>query len=150
MAYYARQAAPVDGAEAAFDALTDPRDPRQAWAFPALVEGPGPYATGAGVVHWVRRDDDAWEMDTEGGAGTLVLSLLHYPGLWRAEIDGRPTPLLAANAAFNALELPGGRHRVALRLTEPWADRLHALFAAALLLALALLTWSWRGRARKG
>ena len=33
---------------------------------------------------------------------------------WQAEVDGQLVPLLHANHAFQALEVPAGRHRVTL------------------------------------
>jgi Bacterial membrane protein YfhO len=41
----------------------------------------------------------------------LVLAQADYPG-WRASIDNGPVPLWKANYAFQALEIPGGRHEV--------------------------------------
>jgi hypothetical protein len=41
----------------------------------------------------------------------LLLADTFYPG-WRAEIDGRPTPIYRANLAVRAVQLPAGRHDV--------------------------------------
>jgi uncharacterized membrane protein YfhO len=40
-----------------------------------------------------------------------VLVDAYDPG-WRARVDGRDAPLLRANLAFRAVELPTGMHRV--------------------------------------
>jgi hypothetical protein len=37
-----------------------------------------------------------------------------YDPHWRASIDGQPAPVLRANAAFKAVAIPAGRHRVTL------------------------------------
>jgi hypothetical protein len=44
-------------------------------------------------------------------AGQLVLLDAFYPG-WRAEVDGRSTPIRAANGAFRAVAVEPGRHEV--------------------------------------
>ena len=47
-------------------------------------------------------------------AGALVFSEVWYPG-WEARVDGRRVPLVRANAAFQAVWLEPGSHRVELR-----------------------------------
>ncbi|MBV9493863.1 MAG: YfhO family protein, partial [Acidobacteria bacterium] len=51
-------------------------------------------------------------------AGLLVCSESNMNG-WRATIDGRPTPILAANYAFRAVEVPTGRHIIRLAYRPP-------------------------------
>jgi uncharacterized membrane protein YfhO len=65
-----------------------------------------------------------------------VLLDTYYPG-WRAEVDGRRTPIRAANAAFRAVAVPAGRHRV--RFTYRPASVLAGglVSAAAVLVLLA-------------
>ena len=43
----------------------------------------------------------------------LVVAQPHYPG-WVARLDGEKVPLLRANYAFCAVELPPGEHEVEL------------------------------------
>jgi len=43
--------------------------------------------------------------------GYVVLNDVWFPW-WRAEVNGRPAPLLRANVIFRAVEVPPGRHRV--------------------------------------
>ena len=47
------------------------------------------------------------------GPALAVVAQSYHPA-WEAEVDGRPTPLWRANHAFQALEVPAGRHRVTL------------------------------------
>ena len=46
--------------------------------------------------------------------GYLVLADVHTPQ-WRAEVDGAPAPVLRADAAFRAVALTEGTHRVVFR-----------------------------------
>jgi hypothetical protein len=43
--------------------------------------------------------------------GYLVWAETHYPG-WQVRVDGTPRPVLSANYAFMAVEVPAGRHSV--------------------------------------
>lgn len=47
-------------------------------------------------------------METQG---LLILHDLYHPA-WHASIDGRPAPVLRANALFRAVALPAGQHTV--------------------------------------
>ena len=77
-----------------------------------------------------------------------VLVVLHVPGGpgWRAEVDGRPTPLLAANLAAMAVPLGAGEHLVT------FAYRPRGLIIGAAMTALGLIVaavWGWpRGKRR--
>jgi uncharacterized membrane protein YfhO len=51
---------------------------------------------------------------TEAPAASLVvISQAYYPA-WKAYVDGRPTRIWRANYAFQALQVPAGRHQVQL------------------------------------
>ncbi|MGO8925446.1 MAG: YfhO family protein [Limisphaerales bacterium] len=72
-------------------------------------------------------------IQTEAPAASLVvISQSHYPA-WRAYVDGRPTKIWRANYAFQALEVPAGRHQIKL----VYVDK--KLFAGAVLSGLGLL-----------
>lgn len=71
----------------------------------------------------------------------LVISQTYYHP-WKAYVDNRPTRLWRANHAFQALEVPAGRHQVRL----VYEDR--GFFYGMLISALALMScigfWFWR------
>jgi uncharacterized membrane protein YfhO len=50
------------------------------------------------------------EADADAPA-LLVLNDANYPG-WRAWVDGRPAPILAADHLFRGVSVPTGRHVV--------------------------------------
>ena len=64
----------------------------------------------------------------------LVISQSFYHN-WRAYVDGRPVPLWRANHAFQALQVPAGRHEVQLA----YLDRL--FYAGAGLSLTAAVAW---------
>jgi hypothetical protein len=68
---------------------------------------------------------------------------------WRARVDGRPAPLLRANAVGRAVALPAGRHVVEMAFDVPlfrWAARAPLL---GCLVALAFLLRAARASLRK-
>jgi hypothetical protein len=73
-------------------------------------------------------------IQTEARAASLVVvSQTHYPA-WRAYVDGKPARIWRANYAFQALEVPAGRHQITL----VYEDRM--LLAGAVLTGLGLLS----------
>lgn len=53
-----------------------------------------------------------FEVEVEAPAMVVVAQAFHHP--WDAHVDDRPATLWKANYAFQALEVPPGRHRVSL------------------------------------
>jgi hypothetical protein len=100
---------------------------------------------GSGKVRWLSYEDLQWTLQASSPrGGWLLLSRSYYPELWKAEVDAKPAPLLAANGAFCALWLEAGKHEVRIRYEDPglaaaWV--LHALgwVFTALLILLAFL-----------
>jgi hypothetical protein len=122
---------------------------------PVLETAQAPASTAAGPAtpaRVVSRTDTEVVVEADArAAGHLVLLDTYYPG-WRAEVDGREAPILAANAAFRAVALEPGRHRV--RFTyAPGSVRAGVAISLAALVALliaAAVAARGRGRARTG
>jgi hypothetical protein len=81
------------------------------------------------------------DLQVEAVQPALVVVAQTYYHRWRVYVDGRPQPLLRANYAFQAVEVPGGTHEVRLRYED------HAFRAGSLVSAVALLlglgAWWW-------
>jgi hypothetical protein len=111
-----------------------------------LIEGDHPLPTSdEGTVTWIGRTTEVLVLDVAPKQpSVLVVADTDYPG-WEATVDGVVTPILRANLAFRAVEVPAGPHRVEFRY-RPAAKR-HGAVASAffLLLSLAAARW-WRQR----
>jgi hypothetical protein len=73
-------------------------------------------ATNVGAVNVLSTNFGTERVEAEvqaAGPGMVVLAQTYYPP-WHAYVDGRPTRLWRANYAFQALEVPTGRHKVDL------------------------------------
>lgn len=79
--------------------------------------------------------------------GYVVLNDMYYPG-WRAEVDGRPAPILAANASFRAVRVPRGRHQVAFTY-RPASVRVGLLITMASLAGLGVAAAAIGVRAKR-
>jgi hypothetical protein len=66
------------------------------------------------------------------GPAMVVISQTYYHR-WRSYVDDRPVPLLCANFAFQAVEVPAGRHRVRVAYEDRAFQFGAGISAAALL-----------------
>ena len=67
-----------------------------------------------------------------------------YYHRWRAFVDDQPATLLRANFAFQAVEIPSGRHRVRLEYVDRAFHLGVAISLAALAVCLGGLGLAWR------
>jgi hypothetical protein len=72
----------------------------------------------------------------------VVVSQTYYH-LWKAYVDNRPVQLWRANHAFQALEVPTGRHHV--RLVYEDLGFFYGALVSALAMAFCTGFWFWRG-----
>ena len=81
------------------------------------------------------------EVEADAPAMVVVAQTFYHP--WHAYVDGKSAPLWRANHAFQALEIPSGRHQVTL-VYEDRAFIAGAVLSACSLLVFALLWLRWR------
>jgi hypothetical protein len=77
---------------------------------PQRGPGIGGPAGGTAQIRRYANTETIVEVDAPGG-GFLVLNDVWHPW-WRAEVDGKPVPVLKANVLFRAVALEPGRHQV--------------------------------------
>jgi hypothetical protein len=79
------------------------------------------------------------EVDIEASETSLIVLSQSYYHLWRARVDGILTPLLRGNLAFQALQVPAGRHHVTL----VYRDGYFVIGATVSILALTTCVLIW-------
>jgi hypothetical protein len=88
----------------------------------------------------VRFAENSVEADATAATPCLVVLSQTFYHLWQAEVDGHPIPLLRANVAFQALQIPAGTHHVKLI----YHDRNFVFGGIISLLSLAVCAVIWR------
>ena len=86
-------------------------------------------------THFAENEIEA-RVDANGPA-LVVLSQSYYH-LWRAFVDGNPAPLLRANLAFQAVEIPGGTHQIRWIYRDPYMGIGAAISLASLAACLLI------------
>ena len=120
-------------------------DPRKNILLPAEVRGriSVTNATTARFLGWhVERERIACEVEVADAA--LVSVAQTYYHRWRAFVDDQPATLLRANFAFQAVDIPSGRHRVRLEYVDRAFHLGVAISLAALAVCLGGLGLAWR------
>ena len=69
--------------------------------------------TDARVINWKFHTQNA-EVEVEAAEPSLVILSQTFYHDWQAYVDGVPAPVLAANRAFQAVQVPQGRHKIQL------------------------------------
>jgi hypothetical protein len=141
-AFVVHQAEVSAGDEQTIARMRDPAfDPAQA----VILAGGQPLA-GAGTspaeITRYTPEEVVVEASTDA-PGYLLLTDTFYPG-WRASVDGQPAEIVRADVMFRAVRLGPGRHQVVFRYQPDSVTWGAWISAAALLLWLAALIWSWR------
>ncbi|HXC99781.1 MAG TPA: YfhO family protein, partial [Verrucomicrobiae bacterium] len=85
----------------------------------------------------------SFEADADAAAMVVVAQSYYHP--WRAYVDGHPTSLWRANYAFQALEIPAGKHQVILAY-EDQLFQCGCILSLVSLLACTVLWFRWRTR----
>ncbi|MCO5166347.1 MAG: YfhO family protein [Planctomycetes bacterium] len=116
-----REVVAADDARAAVAAVTAPGFvPGRACVLegaPPLVADPAPRPLGLATPRHL--GDDLVVLEVDAGPGGVLVVREGWGRGWRAEVDGRPAPLLPADALFRGVPVPAGRHGVTLRYEAP-------------------------------
>jgi len=80
---------------------------------------PGAKSGGVGTVDYKRPSSDQIVLDVSAGGSGFVNVLESYDPGWRAEVDGRPAPIFAANGFTLAVPVSEGRHAVRFLYQTP-------------------------------
>ncbi|MBM3822742.1 MAG: hypothetical protein FJ404_07650, partial [Verrucomicrobia bacterium] len=133
---------------AMWDVLADGAwNPRREVLFDAEVPlALGAVASSNAVVENVRWGNHEIEFTVRTSEPTLaVVAQAWYPP-WRATVDEKPVRLLKGNAAFQALEVPAGTHRVRLRYEDRSFVRGCAISASSVVALVLLAPFASRRR----
>lgn len=119
----------------------------------ASLEQPAAASCSEGEVHLTRWWPAERRYQVEADAPGLLVERENHARGWRAEVDGRPAPVLRANGKNRAVAFPAGQHGIVLRYEAPllrWGAvlSLGSLLLAALLLARGEAGPNPRPRAR--
>lgn len=76
--------------------------------------------------------------DIEASAPGIVVLSQSYYHLWQAFVDGRRVQLLRANLAFQAVEVPAGKHRVEWIYRDPYLEIGACITAVSLVLCVLI------------
>jgi hypothetical protein len=100
-----------------------------------------PFAPAPARIGRVRETSNTIDADVDADGRALLVIAVTPHKYWQASIDGAPAPLIRANVAFQAIEVPRGRHHVAMRYRNPLVVvcACVSLIAAAALATVAAL-----------
>jgi hypothetical protein len=94
-----------------------------------------------------RFGSDTVAAEVSADAPALVVVAQTYYHNWRATVDGRPVPLLRANHAFQAVQIPAGDHQIRL-VYEDRAFEIGAAIAGLMWINCLVSYAAWWRRAR--
>jgi len=89
-----------------------------------------------------RMEFEAWASD----AALLVVNAAAYDPGWAATLDGKTVQVYAADQMFQAIYLPRGKHRVALRYDSVSYAIGRQVSLAAVFVVVLLILWRYRRR----
>ena len=138
-------------AAAALDDVTAPGyDPVRTLVLEQDPGVPPAPAADAGTATYRWDGTQAATIDVHAASSSVLLVRDAYDTGWRATVDGRATPVLAADSVSIGVAVPAGSHTVRLMYREPWIlwGLLGSLVAVVALLLSALFVGRRERRAR--
>ncbi|HEX2088547.1 MAG TPA: YfhO family protein [Actinomycetota bacterium] len=104
---------------------------------PGLGRSPRPTSRPPGTASYRQHDAQSATVTVQTSYPAIVLVRTPHDPNWRARVDGRPAPLLAANYLVQGIPVPPGRHRIELTYDDPWIG--YGLFGSGMALAIFLV-----------
>ena len=121
--------------------------PESATVSPAQIRGGGPDSTaiGATMAAWKPGSMRITLTGSDTATRYLLVSETWYKD-WRAEVDGRPAPVLRGDHALITVALPPGAREVALEFASPEYARGKLISLVALLAIVGVWGWAFLQR----
>ena len=128
------RAIPVPPDRAVAAVLAPSFDPRKAvFVVDSEALEPARPEEDAGSVRLLSRRPGRVELETSAPSDRVLVLLDAWEEGWRARVDGEPSEVFRADAAFRGVRLAAGRHRVLFEYHAPGVREGVGLFAAGLL-----------------
>jgi len=84
------------------------------------------------------------EAEVEASASSVIVAAQTFYPAWKVSVDGKPVKLWKANAAFQAFQVPAGKHQVKLIYSDG-KFQFGAAISLATLLGCAVF-WGWKSQ----
>jgi hypothetical protein len=97
------------------------------------------------VAERMETDAQRWKLSKDK-PGWVVFSEVMYPG-WKAQVDGKPVPIVTANTVFRAVWVPQGEHLVEFNFRPIWWPWIPV---GLCLWMITVGVWWWRDRRKFG
>jgi hypothetical protein len=94
--------------------------------------------TSVTLASWVHGQDMSFRLETDRPR-LLVVSEVFYPEGWMAILNGSPVPIIQVNGLLRGIEVPAGRHELAMRFEPASFTRGRWITASAVILTYGLL-----------
>ncbi|MDP8956018.1 MAG: YfhO family protein [Actinomycetota bacterium] len=112
---------------------------------PGLGPSPPPTGTGAATAFYRQDGPQSASVTVQSRSAAIVLIRTPYDPNWRATVDGKPAPLLAADYVLQAVPVPAGEHHIELTYDDPWIGY-GLLGSGAAIALLAVVAVAMRNR----
>lgn len=98
-----------------------------------------PFVPAAGAVVRADETQNSAKLIVEAAARSFLVASVTYDRNWTARIDGRETPIVRTNVAYQGIVIPTGRHTVELRYRNPLFVPAGAVSIIAIVTMLAMI-----------
>ena len=104
---------------------------------PGLGSPPPSTSRPLGTASYRRHDAQSATVTVQTPYPAVVLVRTPHDPHWRATVEGRPVPVLAANYLVQGIPVPPGRHKIELTYDDPWIG--YGVFGSGVALVVLLV-----------